>query len=455
MSDFPTIVPASVIGKNAPGNQIQIGIIGCGRYAISHDIPLTALYQNSRIIAVCDVDAVRTAAAIPIIQSSYRQAANSRNENISDWSIKVYDNYRELLLNPEIDAVIISLPDHQHAVVAVHAVRAGKHVYLQKPATLTIEEGKILREEVHRSGKVLQIGSQQRSLFPWPQFKRAAELVRNGKIGELNEVKIGFPADTGGGHSLVLPIPADLNYDAWLGPTSFLEYMEDRVHPRSGHQNGIYQRPGWLRCESFATGMITNWGSHHIDIAHWAMDTEQSGPKEIIGKAKFPREDENYSGLWDVHGHFETEALYDNGVKMYISSKLPHGIQFVGSEGWIWVTRGNCCWKDGIPIPDEQGIIALNASNHKILLPEMKTGKTLLYESQEQHLNWLNCILSGTTPAAPIEIGHRSNSACLLHWIAMKVNRKIHWDPIKEEFSIYDPEATALLSRTRRKEYDF
>jgi predicted dehydrogenase len=455
MSDFPTIVPASVIGKNAPGNHIQIGIIGCGRYAISHDIPLTARYENARIIAVCDVDAIRAAAAIPIIQSCYRQTAIDRNEKIADWSIKVYDNYRELLTDREIDAVIISLPDHQHAVVAIHAVRAGKHVYLQKPATLTIEEGKMVREEVRRSGKVVQIGSQQRSLFPWPQFKRAAELVRNGKIGELKDVKIGFPADTGGGHASVLPIPAELNYDAWLGPAPYMEYMEDRVHTRLGHQNGVYQRPGWLRCESFASGMITNWGSHHIDIAHWAMDTEHSGPREIIGKANFPRDDKSYSGLWDVHGHFDTEALYDSGVKMYISSRLPPGIQFMGSEGWIWVTRGKCWWKDGVPIPDQQGIIALNASNPAILQADTKTDKIQLYESAEQHLNWLTCIQSGTTPVAPIDIGHRSNSACLLHWIAMKVNRKIYWDPIREAFSNNDPDATALLSRARRKEYDF
>lgn len=455
MSDFPTIVPASVIGKNAPGNQIQIGIIGCGRYAISHDIPLTARYQNARIIAVCDVDASRAAAAIPIIQSSYRQTAISRNEKLTDWSIKVYDNYRELLMNREIDAVIISLPDHQHAVVAIHAVRAGKHVYLQKPATLTIEEGKMVKEEVRRSGKVVQIGSQQRSLFPWPQFKRAAELVRNGKIGDLKEVKIGFPADRGGGLTSISPIPTALNYDAWLGPAPYVEYMEDRVHSRLNHQNGVYQRPGWLRCESFATGMITNWGSHHIDIAHWAMDTEHSGPREIIGQANFPGDDKNYSGLWDVHGHFDTEALYDNGVKMNISSKLPPGIQFKGSDGWIWVTRGSYCWKDGVPIPDQQGIIALNASNPAILQAQTKSDEIQLYESPEQHLNWLNCIQSGTTPVAPIEIGHRSNSACLLHWIAMKVNRKIYWDPVREVFSNNDSEAIALLSRTRRKEYDF
>ncbi len=455
MSQFPSIVPASILGKNAPSNQIQIGIIGCGRYAISHDIPLTALSVNSRIIAVCDVDAVRAAAAPAIIQSSYRQAAISRNENMSDWSIKVYDNYRELLLNPSIDAVIISLPDHQHAVVAVHAVRAGKHVYLQKPATLTIEEGKILREEVHQSGKILQIGSQQRSLFPWPQFKRAAELVRSGRIGELREVKIGFPVDPGGGHASTLPVPPELNYDAWLGPVSYLDYMEDRVHARTHHQNGFYERPGWLRCESFASGMITNWGSHHVDIAHWAMDTEHTGPTHIFGRANFPKGDENYKGIWDVHGHFETEALYDNGVRMCISSKLPQGIHFRGSGGWIWVTRGTCCWKNGLPIPDSQGIIALNASHPAILHPERRNQDLQLYESEEQHANWLNCIQSGTSPVSPIEIGHRSNSACILHWIAMKLNRKIYWDPIHETFSNRDPEANALLSRIRRKEYDF
>ncbi|MFM7356966.1 MAG: Gfo/Idh/MocA family protein [Sediminibacterium sp.] len=455
MSQFPSIVPASVLGKNAPSNDIQMGVIGCGRYAISHDIPLTALYQNARIIAVCDVDAVRAAAAPAIILSNYQQAATERNERITDWTIKVYDNYHELLLNQDIDAVIISLPDHQHAVVAVHAVRAGKHVYLQKPATLTIEEGKILREEVRLSGKIVQIGSQQRSLFPWPQFKRAAELVRNGRIGELREVKIGFPTDPGGGHASPLSIPPDFNYDAWLGPASYIDYMEDRVHTRTNYLTGFYQRPGWLRCESFACGMITNWGSHHIDIAHWAMDTEFTGPTRINGKASFPREDKNYKGIWDVHGQFNTEAIYENGVKMYISDQLPNGIHFQGSEGWIWVTRGTCCWKDGLPIPDSQGIIALNASHPAILNPLEKNRKIQLYESIEQHANWLSCIQAGTTPVSPIELGHRSNSACILHWIAMKIKREICWDPIHETFSNLDPEANALLSRIRRKEYDF
>jgi predicted dehydrogenase len=455
MSQFPTIVPASVLGKDAPSNRIHVGIIGCGRYASSHDIPLIAQSEKARIVAVADIDKSRAEAAPLVVMNSYRIAAEQRQERFSAWEVKSYDDYRELLLNNDIDAVVISLPDHQHAVTAVHSVRAGKHVYLQKPATRTIEEGKILVDVIRQSSSIVQIGSQQRSIHPWPQFKRAAELVRNGRIGELKEIKIGFPADTGGGLLETMPIPNGLNYDAWLGPVQPLDYTEDRVHPRIGNEQGVYSRPGWLRCESFAAGMITNWGSHHIDIAHWAMGIENSGPIEIAGKAYFPKQDKNYDGLWDVHGTFSSVARYANGVKMTVSSELKKGIEFIGSEGWIFVSRGNSTFKDGIPQPDQQGLIALNASDHRLLHTVIAPHETHLYESEEQHLNWLNCIRSGNQPVAPIEVAHRSNSACLLHWIAMKLGRTISWDPIQEIFTPEDPEASLLLSYNRRKEYDF
>ncbi len=209
--------------------------------------------------------------------------------------VKGYGDYRELLANKDIDAVVISTPDHQHAVLAVNAVRAGKDVYLQKPASLTIAEGRYMADAVKASGRIFQIGSQQRS---WKQFHRACELVRNGRIGEVKHVEIGLPGDPSGPEAPEMPVPPNLNYDAWLGTTPVVYYTEMRVHPQEG-----FGRPGWLRCEQFGAGMITGWGAHHVDTAHWGMNTELTGPVEIWGTAEFPAH-----GLWNVHGKFKTEA---------------------------------------------------------------------------------------------------------------------------------------------------
>jgi len=455
MSSFPTIVPSSVFGKNAPSNRINVGAIGCGRIAVTHDIASTARFNSARIIAVCDLDKNRADAAPAAVKNNYVRAAKENGGLTGDWDMKVYYDYKELLQNKDIDAVLVSLPDHHHAIVSVHAVNAGKHVYLQKPASLTIEEGRILSNAVKKSGKILQLGSQQRSADPWPQFKKAVELVRNGRIGELKTVEVGLPGDPGGGNKAIMPVPANLNYDAWLGATPEVYYTEDRVHSKEAGSKGINSRPGWLRCEQFGAGMITGWGAHHIDIAHWGMNMEYSGPIEIWGKANFPTDEPGYGGLWNVHGIFRTEALYANGVNMIVSNELPNGVKFIGTEGWIWVTRGNYRVTDTDPVADNNGVKPIDASNPKILQSVIGPNEIHLYDSPEQHLNWLDCIKSGKQPVAPVEVGHRSCSACLLHQIAMKLKRKIYWDPAKERFSNNDKEATAMLSRPRRKQYDF
>src|SRR4030095_9071971 len=186
--------------------------------------------------------------------------------------VKVYHDYHELLVNKDIDAVVICTPDHWHALIGVDAARAGKHIYMQKPASLTIAEGRKMSDVIQKSGVKFQIGSQQRSS---EQFRYAAELVRNGRIGELRTVYVGLPGDPSGDAEPEMPVPKNLNYDMWLGSTPMVYYTEKRVHPQN-----VYDRPGWLRCEQFGAGMITGWGSHHIDSAHWAMGTEHSGPVE-------------------------------------------------------------------------------------------------------------------------------------------------------------------------------
>ena len=455
LSGFPTIVPASVFGKSAPSNLINVASIGCGRISTSHDMTSIARYKGARIRAVCDLDRNRADAGPAAVRTNYTRATAENGGLKGDWDIKVYYDYKELLQNKDIDAVHISLPDHQHSIVGVHAVNAGKDVYLQKPASLTIEEGRILSNAVKRTGRIFQMGSQQRCIDPWPQFKQASELVRNGRIGKLVTVEVGLPGDPGGGNKLQMPVPANLDYDAWLGATPEVYYTEDRVHSNDASQHGVSSRPGWLRCEQFGAGMITGWGAHHIDIAHWAMGTEYTGPIEIWGKAGFPKDAPNYSGLWDVHGIFRTEALYANGVHMIVSNELPNGVKFIGTEGWIWVTRGNYRVTDTDPVADKSGVKPIDASNPKLLQSVIGPNEIHLYKGSEQHADWLDCINSRKEPIAPIEVGHRSCSACLLHQIAMKLKRKIYWDPTKEAFKNDDKEATALLSRPRRKKYDF
>jgi predicted dehydrogenase len=454
-TSFPSIVPARVLGKYAPSNLINVASIGCGRISTSHDMTGVAKYAGARIMAVCDVDKDRANAGPAAVKLNYQKQGHLNGGLKGDWDIKVYYDYKELLQNKDIDAVHISLPDHQHAIVGVHAVNAGKDVYLQKPASLTIEEGRILSDAVKRTGRVFQVGSQQRGSDPWPQFKRACELVRNGRIGQIKTIEVGLPGDPGGGNKAQMPVPKNLDYDAWLGATPDVYYTEDRVHSLDTSIKGVSSRPGWLRMEQFGAGMITGWGAHHIDIAHWGMDTEYTGPLEIWGRAAFPNDDPNYNGLWNVHGIFKTEATYANGVHMIVSNELPNGVKFIGTEGWIWVTRGEYRVTDTDPVSDSNGIKPIDASNPKILQSVIGPNEIHLLDSPEQHINWLEAIKYGKPLAAPIEVGHRSCSACLLHHIAMKVKRKIYWDPAKEAFKNNDVEATAMLSRPRRKKYDF
>jgi len=434
VSGFPTIVPASVLGRNAPSDRINIAAIGTGRISRSHDLPGIWKYENARIIAVCDLDRKRMAEAKQYVNAYYSKQTGKSYDGVTG-----YLDYRELLKNKDVDAVLVSTPDHWHALICVHAVKAGKDVYLQKPASLTIAEGRALSNEVQRSGRIFQIGSQQRSS---PQFHYAAELVRNGRIGELKTVQVGLPGDPSGEEEPEMPVPPNLNYDMWLGSTPVVYYTEKRVHPQNS-----YDRPGWLRCEQFGAGMITGWGSHHIDCAHWAMGTEHTGPVEISGTAEFPNK-----GLWNVHGNFRTEAVYANGVRMIVSGDFPNGIRFEGTKGWIFVSRGNEQVTASDPASKLEDPQALSASDPAIIKSVIGPNEIHLYRSSDHHGNWLDCIRSRKEPIAPVEVAHRSCSACLLHHIAMKAKRTLHWDPEKERFK-NDDGANALLSRPQRAPY--
>ena len=433
----PSILPSTALGKTAPNDKINVAQIGFGRIARDHDLPEVIKHDIVRVVAIADVDINRAIKGKAWIESYYKK---NKGNNYID--VKAYQDYKEIINDPSIDAVVISTPDHWHAQPAIEAALAGKDVYVQKPLSLTIREGRQLSDAVHKTGIILQVGSQQRSISPWPQFHRACELVRNGRIGNIKHIEVGLWADPSGETEPVMEIPKNLDYNTWLGSTPYTSYTEKRVHPQSD-----FSRPGWLRCEQFGAGMITGWGAHHIDTAHWGMDTEYTGPIEIEGQAEFPT-----SGLWNVHGKFRIQSKYANGVTMDIRDDFPNGVKFMGDDGWVFVSRGPVSVTASDPGAKGKKLNAIDASDPKILESKIKDDEIHLYKSSEQHENWLQCIRSRKQPVAPAEIAHRSTSACLLSHAAMKLNRKLYWNPKAERFN-NDDEANGLIARAQRFPY--
>jgi predicted dehydrogenase len=251
-----------------------------------------------------------------------------------------------------------------------------------------------------------------------------------------------LPVDPAGGNPKEMPVPPNLNYEMWLGCTPQVPYTEDRVHS----QKEISKlRPGWLRIDSYCLGMITGWGSHHVDIAHWGMGTELTGPIEIEGKAEFPT-----TGLWNVHGPYHIEAKYANGVTMIIDNNFTNGVKFEGTDGWIFVTRSSS--KTTASDPTNAFGKALDASDPKILTSKIGPNELHLHKSDDHHLDWLQSIKTREPAVTTPEEAHRSTSACEIGWIAMKLGRKVHWNPEKEIF-IDDEQANSMRSRKQRPPY--
>lgn len=427
---FPTIIPSRVLGAEAPSKLIQIGQIGCGRIATDMDMPGVLKHPKlARIVAVADFDSKRVERARQKIEQSYEKSLSQK------VAVKGYVDYRDVIARKDIDAVMICTPDHWHAQPVVEAALAGKDIYVQKPLSMTIAEGRLVSDVVRAQKRVLQIGSQQRSTA---QFHRACELIRNGALGKLKTVQIGLPIDPGGGKSAEIPVPANLNYDAWLGCTPRVPYTEDRVHPQTDDPKKYFGRPGWLRLNQFTCGMITGWGSHHVDISHWGMGSEYTGPIAVDAKAEWP----GAESFWDVHGKYSVKLTYANGVITTISDELPNGIRFEGENGWIWVTRGAA-----------NSTKSLDASDSKLLrIPDSEL-KTKLHHSPnwDHHLDWLEAMRDHKESVTNPETGHRSNTGCLVSWIGMKLARPLAWNPEKERFN--DDEANRMLHRIEREPY--
>jgi myo-inositol 2-dehydrogenase / D-chiro-inositol 1-dehydrogenase len=422
-------IPSRAWGAN---DRIRVGQIGLGRIAQGHDMPGVIKSELADFVAICDLDSKRVADGLKIVEKSYT------DRGMQAPQIRTFDNYRELIGRRDIDAVVISTPDHWHAEIALAAVNAGKDVYLQKPFTMTHAEGVLLRDAVKRNGRILQIGSQQRS---WEQFRRAAELIRSGRIGNVQRVEIGLPTDPTAENAPPQAIPQTLDYNQWLGSTPFKYYTEMRVHP-----NVDYSRPGWLRNDAYCLGMITGWGSHHYDTMHWALGFDKAGPSRVEGKGEFPDPDR----IWNVHGAYDITLQYPNNVVVNVSDKHNTGLKFFGDEGWLWVTREGTGATSSDPQAKGANLPPLDASDPKLLDPEGLSVR--LPVSKSHHKNWLESVVSRKEPLTPARIGHNSNTACIVSWIAMKLGRPLEWDPKAEKFK-NDPEANAMLTRQEREPY--
>ena len=446
----PLFIPARLLrGATAPSNRIRVGCIGTGRIGISHDMPGVVGSGLADILAVSDLDSRRAAyAKTRTARMVTDAAARGVAQAGAQPDVGVYTDYRELLERRDIDAVTVSLPDHQHAEVVLRALYAGKDVYVQKPFTMTHAEGVVVRDAVKRTGRVLQVGSQQRSWGPNEQFRKAVELVRSGRVGRVRKVEIGLPTDPTAPDQPEQPVPSNLNYDLWLGPTPVVYYTEQRVHPQGAGRDGgpdVASRPGWLRNDRYCLGMITGWGAHHFDTAHWGMDLEHTGPTKVEGTGEFPPRER----IWNVHGAYEIQLEYPGGIQMRVSDKLPNGIKFIGDDGWIFVSR-DASQTASDPSGRATSLKSLDASDPRLLDPNGL--KVQLLPSTSHHRNWLDCVQSRKTPLAPADVGHRSNTACIVSWIAMKLGRPLTWDPKAEKF-VNDAEANAMLTRPERAPY--
>ena len=412
----PMIVPSRVLGADAPSNRMQLAAIGTGR--MGQGDMKEAIFQgmdiNARMVAVCDLDKLRVQHAAEQVKAIY--AKQKPNESIE---VKTYTDFRELLQRKDIDGLTISTPDHQHAIIAVAAANAGKGMYIQKPLTYSVVEGQKLVEAVRKNQVILQTGSQQRTQT---YFRRVVQLVLNGKIGKLQAIEVGIPTDSGRGNPAPMPVPENLNYDMWLGPTPEAPYAEDRVHPQKG-----YGRPGWLQIEAYCRGMITGWGAHMYDVAQWGMglDTD-SGPVRVKATADFPDR-----GLFNVHTNYSAEAYYANGVKL-ISRNGAAGVKFIGDAGWAYCSREKFDAHD------------------KALLRQDPSEKIQLKVNRSHMQDFLLSLRAKQDPICPVEVGHRSNTVCVIHHIAMKLGRELQWDPKAEKF-INDDAANQLLDFPHRE----
>lgn len=417
---LPTIVPASVFGKSAPSNQINVGMIGTGRQAIHANLNNGFLkLDNCRVIATNDVDTWRMNQATKIINEAYSKKGTSYN------GVKKYNDHRELIQNKDIDAVMISTTDHWHAPHAIAAAQAGKHVCMEKAFTIAPAHGQAVIGAIKKAGVANRLDSEFRSL---PDFHKTVELVHNGAIGELVEVFVGVPSELNGsavGPQASMPIPKELNYDMWLGTAFPAPYTEKRVHEPFNYSS----RPGWLRIPDYCNGMITNWGAHLIDIALWGMKREYELPVSVEGKGEFNK------GLWSTIGAFDLEYTYADDFKLKYHVDKPY-VKFVGKDGWI-----------KIEYPDK-----VTTSNHAILNFKTQANAISYKGTLSDKADFLRSIETGKPSLEPLEVGYNAYFITAMGLFSVSLDRKLNWDSKTGQF-VNDNAANAMMARPFRTKW--
>jgi hypothetical protein len=405
---LPTIVPSSVFGQNAPSNRISMGLIGMGLMMGGHQGYMSSR-EDIQVVAVCDVMKQRRENAKASIERGYAQ----RTANGSYKGCDAYNEFERVIERKDIDAVVVVTPDHWHVAISVMALRSGKDVYVQKPMSLTIREGRILSDTARQYGGILQVGSQQRSERA---FRRACEIVRNGLIGKVHTIYTSLGEFPQPQTLAEQPIPEGFDYDRWLGPTPWYPYNARRVQ---GDYGG-----GWRCFWDYGSRKNGDWGAHHFDIIQWALGMDDSGPTQFIPKG--------YEGT-----QYQTH-IYADGTKVERDHpvKMGHMIQFIGDKGEVMVSRGDRLDTTPITLKDvPQGAADIR-----------------LYNSNNHEDNWVQCMKTRKPNICTAEIGHRTATICHLSGIAERLKRPIKWDPAKEEI-VGDPEASRWMDRPRRAPY--
>jgi len=393
----------------------NVALIGCGGRG---RVDAHEASEFANVVAFCDVDD--------------RHAQGAMMEFGGHG--KTYKDFRKVLERDDVPIIITATPDHWHSLVNLAALKAGKDVYSEKPLTLTIDEGKRIVEAVKNSGRILQTGTQQRSD---PNFRLASEIVRNNRLGKLQEISVILPAGMRGGPFASAPVPQALDWDFWLGQAPMVDYVPQRT--------GFPFRY-WY---DYSAGTMTDWGAHHNDIVQWALGMDDSGPIAIDGK---PTSD-LVPGGYTAYSQFKIEYTYANGVKSTVTTTTDdtgggapvhtgagtrhNGITFVGADGWLWVTRGH-----------------IAASKPEILHEPFGPDAVRLYTSNNHKANFFDCVRTRKQPICTAEIGHRSASVCHLGAISTRLGRALQWDPQKEQF-LNDTEANQWLSREQRKPWTY
>ncbi|UCD49755.1 MAG: Gfo/Idh/MocA family oxidoreductase [Phycisphaerales bacterium] len=401
---LPYSVPAFSFGSDAPSNWVTLACIGVGGRG-TQNLRSFLGHRSCRVLAVCDVNRKRAEEARRIV-----------NEHYDNTDCTAHSDYRDLLARDDIDAVSIASPDQWHVLQSAEAARAGKDVFLEKPLGLSVKENVALREAVHRYERVFQFGTQQRSDR---NFRFACELVLNGYLGELKMITVGVPASRAVHAIPPSDPPAWLDWDRWVGPARWMPY-----------RYGIVGNCGeWGHISNFSLGWITTWGIHHVDIAQWGNGADNSGPVEVEGRGVFPE-----NGLYDCATAWDMTLTYGNGVVMRFvdKQKQPQGVRFEGPEGWVFVKRG-----------------AIDAEPKSLLREQIKPEQRHVTVSNDHWGSFLDCVKTRQTPVSSIDAAVRTDTVCHISDIAMRLGRKLHWDPQREEF-VNDAQANRMLSRAWR-----